>query len=220
MTLASNPSLPRRALMVLLAIGIVWMAGRSASASAPDLRPESGKVFVQVGLDYLFLQDISGAGIGDTDISTLGLRLGVFYRFSAIDLGLVVGHQGLASFETESNGRAFAGAQAYAVGALRWRWLERGWGAYTVGLRVGVMAFLQTDALIQQAAADNGRQIPKHGMGWATRTDIGGLFYLTPTLWNEIRFAFSYGGLGRTESRESSFDLFTLILSYGIEFGM
>ena len=157
--------------------------------------PESQTWWVHVGTGWLtdtqlFFQDDQGNFPGIEELNpqahAMGpvLEFGLQYRVSRIDFGLSVGHISGAQVTFFERQRRLLGQVRVGLD-VRWRALDRSWGAFYLRSRIAWSGFRQSDgvrASLAQAFVDEPdvAAVSEHVDGMMTSGALGILRYINP----------------------------------------
>jgi len=105
--------------------------------------------------DVILVDDLS---LNGTEGFAPSVGIGVTYRLSRFDLGVLVEALGGGSFKGMSDTFRIGG-QVRAAASFRWRFVHRGWGGLFLHLSPGWTMFSYSDAVRFQAAALTGQDL-------------------------------------------------------------
>jgi hypothetical protein len=208
-------------LSALLLMTMVLSAPTEAY-SEPSAIPQVSRPTLHIGLDYLLSQEIDNAGLRDTQVNSLGFRIGGFYRMATTDIGILIGHYGFGTFFNEADGKSRSSvAQSFAVGALRWRFSNSTLGSYFLGVRIGLSAFALSNESLDEAKTQLADRPTPTGLGFHVGSDLGVLLHMSEHAVSILKFGFTIGGMPfETDFGQEVMSVTTLFISYGIEFIM
>ena len=204
-------------LLVAFSASVAPASGKSVKGS------QANHPVVHMGVDYLFAHDIGARGaFSDTQIQSLGFSVGVYHRFTRFDLGLLVGHHGMGTFGGTNGRRFFASGQTFANFDVRWRYLRKRWGDFSLNLGFGFTGFSQTDEAIAQSESTGFGEgsVPKFGVGTNIQASIGVLIHMTEHLSSHLKLGISSAFLMEDDQQEvpERLHVLNILVSYGIEF--
>lgn len=192
-----SPTSARIPALVLVA----WVALAPVDAGALEPAPASTVwVSFHAGATFATGATLSTAGTATTldsaGVPDAVMGLGVHYRTSRFDLGLLMSGVGGGAFRGDGDGRERRlGGMARVAALLRWRYLNDDWGALTLRVSPGVAFVSHSDSLRAEVAAAIGRRrteldgvVDSHNTAFSIGIGFGLMLNLTRAILAYLEF--------------------------------